>query len=76
MRRISALERLRAETSRRLAASVCVSIVVSMRRAGRLRVTEVIALSPAAIAGNIKAGDYLLAVDGRAIDQAQTSMKL
>jgi len=36
---------------------------------GRLRVTEVIALSPAAIAGNIKPGDYLLAVDGRAIDQ-------
>jgi tricorn protease len=37
---------------------------------GRLRVTEVIPLSPAAIAGNIKAGDYLLAVDGRAIDAA------
>src|SRR5688572_28288936 len=36
---------------------------------GRLRITEVIALSPAAIAGNVKAGDYLLAVDGRAIDQ-------
>ena len=35
---------------------------------GRLRVTEVIALSPAAITGNIKAGDYLLAVDGRALD--------
>ncbi|MEN3329128.1 MAG: tricorn protease [Acidobacteriota bacterium] len=37
---------------------------------GRLRVTEVIALSPAAIAGNIKPGDYLLAVDGRTIDQS------
>lgn len=37
---------------------------------GRLRVTEVIGLSPAAITGNIKAGDYLLAVDGRAIDAA------
>ena len=37
---------------------------------GRLRVTEVIALSPAAIAGGIKVGDYLLAVDGRTIDQA------
>jgi len=36
---------------------------------GRLRVTEVIALSPAAIAGTIKVGDYLLAVDGLAIDQ-------
>jgi len=37
---------------------------------GRLRVTEVIALSPAAISGGIKVGDYLLAVDGRAIDQS------
>jgi C-terminal processing protease CtpA/Prc len=37
---------------------------------GRLRVTEVIALSPAAIAGTIKVGDYLLAVDGRAVDQS------
>jgi C-terminal processing protease CtpA/Prc len=37
---------------------------------GRLRISEVIALSPAAITGGIKAGDYLLAVDGRAIDQA------
>ena len=36
--------------------------------AGRLRVTEVIGLSPAAIAGTIKPGDYLLAVDGRNID--------
>ena len=36
---------------------------------GRLRVTEVIDLSPAAIAGGIKAGDYLLAVDGRTLDQ-------
>ena len=36
---------------------------------GRLRVTEVIALSPAAIAGTIKVGDYLLAVDGRNMDQ-------
>lgn len=37
--------------------------------AGRLRITEVIALSPAAIAGNVNVGDYLLSVDGRAIDQ-------
>ena len=37
---------------------------------GRLRVTEIIELSPAAIAGGIKAGDYLLAVDGRTLDQA------
>ena len=35
---------------------------------GRLRITEVVDLSPAAIAGNIKTGDYLLAVDGRNID--------
>jgi Tol biopolymer transport system component len=36
---------------------------------GRLRVTEVIDLSPAAVAGGIKVGDYLLAVDGRTLDQ-------
>jgi len=41
--------------------------------AGRLRISEVISLSPAAIAGNIKVGDYLLAVDGRAID-GQTNL--
>ena len=35
---------------------------------GRLRITEVVALSPAAIAGTIKVGDYLTAVDGRNID--------
>ncbi|MFL6210707.1 MAG: S41 family peptidase [Pyrinomonadaceae bacterium] len=35
---------------------------------GRLRITEVIPLSPAALTGNIKVGDYLLAVDGRALD--------
>jgi C-terminal processing protease CtpA/Prc len=34
-----------------------------------LRVTEVIALSPVAIVGGVKPGDYLLAVDGRTIDQ-------
>jgi len=37
---------------------------------GRLRVTEVIALSPVAIVGGIKPGDYLLAVDGRTLDQS------
>jgi Tol biopolymer transport system component/C-terminal processing protease CtpA/Prc len=40
---------------------------------GRLRITEVIDLSPAAIAGTIKAGDYLLAVDGANID-ARTNL--
>src|SRR5439155_1396530 len=36
-------------------------------RAGALRITEVIPLSPAAI-GKIKPGEYLLAVDGRQTD--------
>lgn len=40
---------------------------------GRLKITEVIALSPAAIAGNIKTGDYLLAIDGAQIN-AQTNL--
>ena len=40
--------------------------------AGRLRVTEVIPLGPAAL-GNIKAGDYLLAVDNVRID-ARTNL--
>jgi Tol biopolymer transport system component len=35
--------------------------------AGRLRVTEIIPLSPAALGGEIKTGDYLLAVDGAQI---------
>jgi tricorn protease len=34
---------------------------------GRLRVTEIIPLSPAALAREIKLGDYLIAVDGREI---------
>ncbi|HEY0100094.1 MAG TPA: S41 family peptidase, partial [Pyrinomonadaceae bacterium] len=34
---------------------------------GRLRVTEIVPLSPAALAREIKPGDYLLAVDGREI---------
>lgn len=40
---------------------------------GRLRVIEVIALSPAAVAGNIKVGDYLWAVDGVPIN-ARTNL--
>jgi Tol biopolymer transport system component/C-terminal processing protease CtpA/Prc len=35
---------------------------------GRLRVTEVIPLSPAALAREVRPGDYLLAVDGRPLD--------
>src|SRR6185436_4918308 len=35
---------------------------------GRLRVIDVIPLGPAAVAGGIKQGDYLLAVDGTQID--------
>jgi tricorn protease len=34
---------------------------------GRLKVTEIISLSPAAIAKDIKVGDYLIAVDGNKI---------
>ncbi|HNU08985.1 MAG TPA: S41 family peptidase, partial [Pyrinomonadaceae bacterium] len=34
---------------------------------GRLKVTEVITLGPAAVAGGINIGDYLLSVDGTAI---------
>ena len=40
---------------------------------GRLKITEVIALGPAAIADGIKVGDYLLAVEGARID-AQTNL--
>jgi C-terminal processing protease CtpA/Prc len=40
---------------------------------GRLRVTEVIPLSPAALAREIKPGDYLLAVDGKEIN-ARTNL--
>jgi tricorn protease len=40
---------------------------------GRLRVTEIVPLSPAALAREIKPGDYLLAVDGREID-ARTNL--
>ena len=40
---------------------------------GRLKITEVITLSPAAVAGGVKVGDYLLAVDGARIN-AQTNM--
>jgi len=35
---------------------------------GRLKITEIITLSPAAIAQNINVGDYLLSVDGVKID--------
>jgi C-terminal processing protease CtpA/Prc len=40
---------------------------------GRLRITEVISLSPAAISKQIKSGDYLLSVDGVTID-ARTNL--
>ena len=35
---------------------------------GKLQISEVVALSPAALSGTIKVGDYLLAVDGVIID--------
>ncbi len=34
---------------------------------GRLKITEIIPLSPAAIAGTVKVGDYLLAVEGKTL---------
>ena len=37
-------------------------------RDGKLRITEVIALSPAALVGGIAVGDALAAVDGRSVD--------
>jgi Tol biopolymer transport system component/C-terminal processing protease CtpA/Prc len=40
---------------------------------GRLRVTEIVPLSPAALAREIKPGDYLLAVDGKEIN-ARTNL--
>ncbi|HWQ36738.1 MAG TPA: LpqB family beta-propeller domain-containing protein, partial [Blastocatellia bacterium] len=40
---------------------------------GRLKITELIALGPAAVAGGIKTGDYLVAVDGVKISQ-QTNL--
>jgi Tol biopolymer transport system component/C-terminal processing protease CtpA/Prc len=40
---------------------------------GRLRVTEIIPLSPAALAREIKPGDYLVAVDGKEIN-ARTNL--
>lgn len=40
---------------------------------GRLKITEIITLSPAAVAGGIKVGDYLLAVDGARVN-AQTNL--
>jgi tricorn protease len=40
---------------------------------GRLRITEVLPLSPAALARGISEGSYLLAVDGRAVD-ARTNL--
>ncbi|HEX5085970.1 MAG TPA: LpqB family beta-propeller domain-containing protein, partial [Blastocatellia bacterium] len=40
---------------------------------GQLRITEVIALSPAAISGKIKTGDYLIAIDDERIG-ANTSL--
>ena len=40
---------------------------VEYERTGRLRITEIIPLSPAAIARDVRAGDYLLAIDGVAL---------
>jgi tricorn protease len=40
---------------------------------GRLRVTSVLPLSPAALAGNVKPGDYLISVDGTQVN-ARTNL--
>ncbi len=37
---------------------------------GRLKITEIIALTPAAVVQNVRVGDYLLSVDGVKIDRA------
>ena len=37
---------------------------------GRLKITEIIALTPAAVVQTIKVGDYLLSVDGAKIDRS------
>lgn len=42
-------------------------------QSGKLRITEVITLSPAALTGTIRPGDYLLAVDGVSLT-AQTNL--
>jgi tricorn protease len=42
---------------------------------GKLKVTEVIAQGPAAITGKIKTGDYLMAINGTAVDK-QTNVDL
>lgn len=39
-------------------------------REGKLRITEVLPLGPAALGGDVHAGDVLAAVDGRAVDGA------
>jgi len=41
---------------------------IEYERDGRLKITEIISLSPADIVKNIKVGDYLLSVDGVRID--------
>jgi tricorn protease len=46
---------------------------VEYERSGKLRVTKIVPLGPAALAREIRAGDYLLAVDGREID-ARTNL--
>jgi Tol biopolymer transport system component/C-terminal processing protease CtpA/Prc len=42
-------------------------------RNGRLRITDVVPLGPAALSGHIQAGDFLLAVDGTSVD-ARTNL--
>lgn len=41
---------------------------VTYENTGKLRITEIIALSPAALANGLKTGDYVLAIDGKTIN--------
>ncbi|MBD2700963.1 PD40 domain-containing protein [Spirosoma sp. BT702] len=47
---------------------------ITYESTGKLLITEVVALGPTALAGSIKPGDYLLAVDGKTID-ASTNLE-
>ncbi|WP_461108649.1 S41 family peptidase [Spirosoma koreense] len=41
---------------------------ITYENTGKLLITEVVVLGPAALAGSVKPGDYLLAIDGKSVD--------
>ncbi|GAB3693009.1 S41 family peptidase [Spirosoma flavus] len=43
---------------------------ITYETTGKLLITEVVALSPTALSGTVKPGDYLLSVDGKTIDSS------